>query len=77
MVIDRYGDYRVIFDADRDQVPAFTALGQWAGLADNPDAITTPIDIAGADKSSSLVMQHSSIREGFRRVDPVGGLSYV
>ncbi|MGW3683927.1 transposase family protein [Streptomyces prasinus] len=35
------------------------------------------LDTAGADKSSGLVMQHSSIREGFRRADPVGGLSYV
>ncbi|MFJ1601548.1 hypothetical protein [Streptomyces sp. NPDC088261] len=45
MVLDRYGDYCVIFDADRDQVPVFTALGQWVGLADNPDAITTLIDL--------------------------------
>ncbi|MFI1177871.1 hypothetical protein [Streptomyces melanogenes] len=45
MVIDRYGDYCVVFDADRDQVPVFTARGEWVGLADNPDAITTLIDI--------------------------------
>ncbi|MEK2477548.1 hypothetical protein [Streptomyces noursei] len=45
MVMDRYGDYRCIFDADRDQIPVFTALGQWVGLADSPDAITTLIDI--------------------------------
>ncbi|MEU7428376.1 hypothetical protein [Streptomyces sp. NPDC040750] len=45
MVIDRYGDYCVIFDADTDAVPVFTALGQWVGLADNPDAIATLIDI--------------------------------
>ncbi|WP_331758676.1 hypothetical protein OH787_40745 (plasmid) [Streptomyces sp. NBC_01547] len=45
MVLDRYGDYVVIFDADRDQVPVFTAHGTWVGLADNPDAITTLIDI--------------------------------
>jgi hypothetical protein len=45
MVMDRYGDYCVIFDADRDQVPVFTALGQWVGEADNPDAIATLIDI--------------------------------
>lgn len=41
MVMDRYGDYVVIFD----QVPAFTASGQWVGLADNLDAIATLIDI--------------------------------
>jgi hypothetical protein len=45
MVMDRYGDYCVIFDADREKVPVFTALGQWVGLADNPDAIATLIDI--------------------------------
>ncbi|MFD9572620.1 hypothetical protein ACFWBI_22580 [Streptomyces sp. NPDC059982] len=45
MVIDRYGDYCVIFDADTDAVPVFTARGTWVGLADNPDAITTLIDI--------------------------------
>ncbi|MEU8949653.1 hypothetical protein [Streptomyces sp. NPDC048489] len=45
MVIDRYGDYCVIFDADTDAVPVFTTSGQWVGLADNPDAITTLIEI--------------------------------
>jgi hypothetical protein len=45
MVLDRYGDYVVIFDTDRDQVPVFTALGQWVGTAENPDAIATLIDI--------------------------------
>lgn len=45
MVIDRYGDYCVIFDADSDAVPVFTAGGTWVGLADNPDAIATLIDI--------------------------------
>lgn len=45
MVMDRYGTYCVIFDADRDQVPVFTAHGTWVGLADNPDAIATLIDI--------------------------------
>jgi hypothetical protein len=45
MVLNRYGDYVVISDADCDQVPVFTALGQWVGEADNPDAIATLIDI--------------------------------
>lgn len=45
MVMDRYGDYCCIFDADREKVPVFTALGQWVGEADNPDAIATLIDI--------------------------------
>ncbi|MFG2878866.1 hypothetical protein ACGFYU_28345 [Streptomyces sp. NPDC048337] len=45
MVLDRYGDYCVVFHADRDQAPVFTVHGTWVGLADNPDAITTLIDI--------------------------------
>ncbi|MFF3015519.1 hypothetical protein [Streptomyces sp. NPDC057939] len=45
MVLDRYGDYVVIFDADTDAVPVFTTGGMWVGLADNPDAIATLIDI--------------------------------
>ena len=45
MVLDRYGDYVVIFDADHDQVPVFTAHGQWVGLADNADTIATLIDL--------------------------------
>ncbi|MDX2915990.1 hypothetical protein [Streptomyces griseiscabiei] len=45
MVLDRYGDYVVVFDADTDTVPVFTAHGVWVGLADNPDAIATLIDI--------------------------------
>lgn len=43
--MDRYGDYCVIFDADRDLVPVFTTLGQWVGEADNPESIATLIDI--------------------------------
>ena len=45
MVLDRYGDYVVVFDADTDAVPVFTALGQWVGMAESPDAIATLIDI--------------------------------
>ncbi|RPK23575.1 hypothetical protein EES37_38110 [Streptomyces sp. ADI91-18] len=45
MVLDRYGDYVVVFDADTDAVPVFTAQGQWVGLADNPDTIAALINI--------------------------------
>ncbi|MEU0218551.1 hypothetical protein ABZ281_27110 [Streptomyces sp. NPDC006265] len=45
MVLDRYGDYVVVFDADTDAVPVFTALGQWVGEAKSPDAIGPLIDI--------------------------------
>lgn len=45
MVLDRYGDYVVVFDADTDTVPVFTALGQWVGMAATPDVIGTLIEI--------------------------------
>ncbi|MGW1675649.1 hypothetical protein [Streptomyces sp. NPDC002324] len=45
MVLDRYGDYVVVFDADTEAVPVFTALGQWVGTAESPDAIGTLIEI--------------------------------
>jgi hypothetical protein len=45
MVLDRYGIYVVVFDADTDAVPVFTSLGQWVGMAESPDAIGTLIDI--------------------------------
>ncbi|WP_328786082.1 hypothetical protein OHT68_48985 (plasmid) [Streptomyces canus] len=45
MVLDRYGDYVVVFDADTGTVPVFTALGQWVGMAESPDAIGTLIEI--------------------------------
>ncbi|MQY40466.1 hypothetical protein SRB17_84990 [Streptomyces sp. RB17] len=44
MVLDRFGDYIVVFDADTDAVPVFTALGQWVGMAAHPDAISTLIE---------------------------------
>ncbi|AXK34666.1 hypothetical protein DVA86_20450 [Streptomyces armeniacus] len=39
MVLDRYGPYAVVYDADRDHVPVFTTAGTWVGEAANPDAI--------------------------------------
>ncbi|WP_217239821.1 hypothetical protein [Streptomyces sp. AC555_RSS877] len=45
MVLDRYGDYVVVFDADTDTVPVFTTLGQWVGTAESPDTIGTLIEI--------------------------------
>ncbi|MFJ9634858.1 hypothetical protein ACIRU8_44930 [Streptomyces sp. NPDC101175] len=45
MVLDRYGDYVVVFDADTQAVPVFTAGGQWVGMAESPDAIGTLIEI--------------------------------
>ncbi|QKZ18603.1 hypothetical protein [Streptomyces chartreusis] len=44
MVFDRYGNYVVVFDANTDAVPVFTALGQWVGTAESPEAIGTLID---------------------------------
>ncbi|WP_326594237.1 hypothetical protein [Streptomyces sp. NBC_01294] len=45
MVLDRYGPYAVIFDADTDAVPVFTEYGVWAGLAASPDSIDELIDV--------------------------------
>ncbi|MEV6409779.1 MULTISPECIES: hypothetical protein [Streptomyces] len=45
MVLDRYGDYVVVFDTDSDAVPVFTARGQWVGMAENPDAVGMLIEI--------------------------------
>ncbi|MEU3620076.1 hypothetical protein ABZ725_48530 [Streptomyces sp. NPDC006872] len=45
MVLDRYGEYVVVFDADTEAVPVFTAHGQWVGTAESPDAIGTLIEI--------------------------------
>ncbi|MFF1561014.1 hypothetical protein [Streptomyces sp. NPDC058279] len=39
MVLERYGIYVVVFDADREQVPVFTAFGTWVGEAASPDEI--------------------------------------
>ncbi|MEU9061692.1 hypothetical protein AB0D13_23235 [Streptomyces sp. NPDC048430] len=39
MVLERYGSYLVIFDADRDQVPVFTTDGTWVGEAATPSAV--------------------------------------
>jgi hypothetical protein len=44
-VMRRYGDHVVVFDADTDTVPVFTARGQWVGVAESPDAIGTLIEI--------------------------------
>lgn len=45
MVLDRYGDYVVVFTTDTDAVPVFTAQGRWVGLADTPDTISTLIHL--------------------------------
>ncbi|MGW2612820.1 hypothetical protein ACWC4A_52535 [Streptomyces mirabilis] len=53
MVLDRYGKYVVVFNADADAdadigadaVPVFTATGEWVGHAASPDAIEVLIDI--------------------------------
>ncbi|MGK5545675.1 hypothetical protein ACSNOH_13225 [Streptomyces sp. URMC 127] len=44
LALQRYGIYLVVFDADRDQVPVFTASGRWVGEAASPDAIGALID---------------------------------
>ncbi|MGW4750525.1 hypothetical protein ACWEPR_38160, partial [Streptomyces sp. NPDC004290] len=44
LVLERWGTYVAVFDADRDQVPVFTVSGRWVGEAANPDAISDLID---------------------------------
>ncbi|MEV7282692.1 hypothetical protein [Streptomyces sp. NPDC093111] len=44
LVLERFANYVVVFDADRDQVPVFTASGHWVGEAANSDAIGDLID---------------------------------
>ncbi|CAL9676115.1 hypothetical protein [Streptomyces sp. enrichment culture] len=44
LLLERFGTYIAVFDADRDQVPVFTAAGHWVGEAANPDAISDLID---------------------------------
>ncbi|MBQ0867366.1 hypothetical protein [Streptomyces sp. RK75] len=44
LVLERYGIYVVVFNADHDAVPVFTSSGRWVGEASSPDAIGTLID---------------------------------
>ncbi|MCZ4101005.1 hypothetical protein [Streptomyces sp. H39-C1] len=44
LVLERWGNYVAVFDADRDTVPVFTVDGTWVGEAASPDAIGDLID---------------------------------
>ncbi|MCZ4125758.1 hypothetical protein [Streptomyces sp. H39-S7] len=44
LVLECWGDYVSVFDADRDAVPVFTVSGTWVGEAASPDAIGDLID---------------------------------
>ncbi|MFK0223247.1 hypothetical protein ACIQWN_34310 [Streptomyces vinaceus] len=44
LVLERWGNYATIFNADRDSVPVFTVDGKWIGEAPTPDAILDLID---------------------------------
>ncbi|MGN5392474.1 hypothetical protein [Streptomyces sp. JL7001] len=44
LVLERWGNYATVFDADRDTVPVFTVDGTWIGEAATPDAISDLID---------------------------------
>ncbi|MGR4884037.1 hypothetical protein ACIPUC_32110 [Streptomyces sp. LARHCF249] len=44
LVIERWGNYATVFNADRDTVPVFTVDGKWVGEAASPDAISDLID---------------------------------
>ncbi|MEU8509257.1 hypothetical protein AB0C40_32085 [Streptomyces brevispora] len=44
LVLERWGGYAAVFDADRDAVPVFTVDGKWVGEAASPDVILDLID---------------------------------
>ncbi|MFB7260610.1 hypothetical protein ACFCXH_00340 [Streptomyces nojiriensis] len=44
LVLERWGNYATVFDADRDPVPVFTVDRTWVGEAANTDAILDLID---------------------------------
>lgn len=37
--VERYGNYVVVFDADRNEVPVFTTAGRWVGETTTPGSI--------------------------------------
>ncbi|MFG2394619.1 hypothetical protein ACGFYF_37910 [Streptomyces lavendulae] len=43
-VLERWGNYATVFDADREAVPVFTVDGKWIGEAASPDAILDLIE---------------------------------
>ncbi|MFG2630000.1 hypothetical protein [Streptomyces sp. NPDC048473] len=40
LVLERWGGYAAVLDADRDAVPVFTVDGKWVGEASSPEAIS-------------------------------------
>ncbi|MDX3342700.1 hypothetical protein PV409_32580 [Streptomyces sp. ME02-6979.5a] len=38
-VLEHYGNYALVFDADRSEVPMFTTAGRWVGEATTPEGI--------------------------------------
>ncbi|TVL88510.1 hypothetical protein CD790_30915 [Streptomyces sp. SAJ15] len=51
-VLDRFGPYLVVLDADHDQVPIFTETGRWVGEAGDPDKIRDLIDAFERDATT-------------------------
>jgi len=52
MVLDRYGPYLVVFDADIETVPVFTATGTWVGTAKDPDLISDVVEAFERDTAT-------------------------
>ncbi|MFF8373521.1 hypothetical protein ACF05W_32565 [Streptomyces lydicus] len=44
LLLEQFGDYVLVFHADRDRVPVFAASRRWGGEAASPDAIGTLIE---------------------------------
>ncbi|WP_327713222.1 hypothetical protein OG912_38530 (plasmid) [Streptomyces sp. NBC_00464] len=45
LVLERWGGYAAVFDADHEAVPVFTVDGKWVGEAASSDVI---LDLIGA-----------------------------
>jgi hypothetical protein len=52
MVLDRYGPYVVVCDADTETVPVFTATGIWVGTAKDPDLISDVVNAFERDAAA-------------------------
>ncbi|MGW3361189.1 hypothetical protein ACWDFL_38445 [Streptomyces bungoensis] len=44
LVLERFGNYVLVFDVEGDLVPVFTASGRWVGEAANANAIGDRVD---------------------------------
>ncbi|GAA4759377.1 hypothetical protein [Streptomyces sanyensis] len=55
LVLERFGNDAVVFDADRDQVPVFTTSGRWVGEAATAETISDLINAYECPLTMKLV----------------------